>query len=261
MKKLSLLFVLCAFSVLAFAQTDSGFDATDQHESEQESPAGWATLNPINWALGDVPAEFGYYQQYLVSNGSTGNVTIESVAISPSSSFVIASESCQQGRALQPGQTCSVTVLFYATDLGPDSATLTVQTSTGTLPAHMTATAIMGNVTLNPLDCGGVPQPYFPCRVDMWGSPAIVTLTNEQGTRLTIDSIKAEPSTLFSILPATTCPESPSGGTVPAHGSCTIHVKYTGNPGDWVTGTLTVTDNSSDQTPYYINLCHKIYCQ
>ena len=32
-----------------------------------------------------------------------------------------------------------------------------------------------------------------------------------------------------------------------------------GTSNDWVTGTLTIMDNSGDQTPYHINLCHKSY--
>jgi hypothetical protein len=261
-------------SMLAVAQTDSPADSAGtlggrqglSQDSNNElppspSPAGWATLNPINWALGDVPVEFGYFQVFIVANGSSGNVTINSVVLSSSPSFFVASNSCQQGLMLQPGYSCITTVGFYATDLGSASATLRIHTSAGVLPANMTATAVMDNVTLTPLDCGGVPQAHFPCRVDMWGPPSIVTLTNDQGTSLTIDSITAEPSTLFSILPATTCPQSPSGGTVPPHGSCTIHVKYTGNSDDSVTGTLTVTDSAPDGTPYYINLCHKPYCE
>jgi hypothetical protein len=259
-KNLFLLLLVCMVSMLAVAQTDSTTNSVDQHGSAQISPAGWATLNPMNWALGDVPVESGNFQAFVVSNGSSANITITDISLSPSSSpsFFLTSPSSCEG-TLQSGEFCYITAGFYATARGAASATLRVHTSAGVLPANMTATAVMDNVTLSTLDCGGVPQMYFPCRVDMELNPrATVTLTNNQGTRLTINNIMAQPS-LFNLLPASTCPLN--GGTVPAQGSCTIVVQYTGNPNAPVTGTLKVTDDAADQTPYYINLCHKLYCQ
>src|SRR5208337_3979449 len=241
MKKFCLLFVLCAFSVLAFAQADSYDDAANQSQSLAAS-SGWATLSPMQWSLGTVPARYGFYQGFTVSNGSGNNISISRVALTNSPTFLIVSPSCVG--TLPTQTTCLITVQFFATDTAsPSSATLTVTTNVGSLQATIKGTVVKGDATLSVLDCQGVPQLYFPCRVVMWDGPVLVTLTNNQGSSsLTINSIVAAPSPLFSILPASTCPVK--GGTLPAHGSCTIDVDYTGSFQDWVTGTLSVIDDS-----------------
>lgn len=255
MKKLALLFVLCTFSLLAFAQSDSDHDPASQQDAVQESQTGWATLSPSSWSLGTVPTRYAFYQGFTVSNGSTQNVGISNVAVTNSPTFLITSNSC--GTTLSPENTCFITVQFFANLVGsPSSATLTVSTSAGPLRATVNATLVRGDVTLSPLDCTDISLQHFPCRVSMYDGPATVTLTNNLDTVLTIDSIATNPNTLFPILGGS-CPLT--GGTVPANGSCTIQVGFTGLFLTDATGTLTVIDNAPDKTPFYINLCHKPY--
>jgi len=249
MKKLSLLFVLCAFSMLAFAQTDSS--SMEQQDPTQQSQSGWATLNPMSWSLGNVPLVFPVYQVFTVSNGSTANVTMGGVSVTNGSYFV--GNGCPH--TLMADSVCFITVEFFATSVGAKPATLTVNTSGGALQTDLTATALTDDVTLNPVLCGG-----NYCYTQLQNGDVVLTLTNHQQTSLTIKNIVGSPPS-FSIAPATTCPEDPSQGTVPPHGSCTIKVHYTGNAGDQVTGTLTVTDNATDKTPYWIYVCnHHPYC-
>jgi len=258
MKKLSLLFVLCMFSVLAFAQIDSSNNLADQPGPVEDAPSNSAVINPASWPLGNVPVEFAFYQDFIVTNGSEDNFTITGID-PPVVPFVIANTNCQGN--LQPGASCAVTVRLYATALGPLSTTLKVHSSAGSVQAVMTARVITGDVTLNPVSCIDVPQEYFPCYASLFNprNRTTLTLTNNQNTGLTIDSISPEPNT-FVLTADGTCPQNPLGGTVPPHSSCTIGVKYTGGTYDPVTGTLSINTNSLDQTPYWVNLCHKPYC-
>lgn len=247
MKNLFLMLFVCMASVLAFAQTN------------------WPTVGPSVWSMGTQPVDFGFSQGFVVNNGSVNDtITISSVTVTNTPIFFVLKDGCS-GMTLPPqsaASTCYITVEFFNTTMNSQSATLTVETSNGPVQANITAAAaVPDDVTLSPIDCH-ITSLRFPCRVSMWGVPSTtVTLTNHQATTLTINSIVAAPTGNFSIeqsLSNNSCPTM--GGTVPAHGSCTITLRYTGALGDHTNGTLTVTDEAGDFTPYYIELCHKPIC-
>ena len=246
MKRACLLLIVCLVSVLTFAQTN------------------WPTLSPtspVAVPYGDQPQYFGASKVFAVDNGSaTEMITISSVSTGNPPTFFVYNDACT-GTTLMPGTACNVTVVFFGSALNmQESDTLTVISSNGTVQTPITARAISPEVTLSPINCH-ISTLRFPCRISLWATlgPVTLTLTNNRGTTLTVDSIVANPTGYFTILPTGTCPFM-TMGTVPPHGSCTINVEYTGNPLQHTNGELTVTDNAADATPYYIELCHKPIC-
>ncbi len=235
MKKLSLLLPMCMVSMLAFGQTDSATNQTQQ-EFSQESPSN-VTLSPSTWGFGNVAVDFAYYEVFTLKNGGSNNITISKIVAAPSPPFSVSSTTC--GGLLLRGGKCSITVQIEANKTGSKQGTLTVTTSAGSPQSIMTATAVDDATLTTYNGC----QEFGNVKVGQSSKPCPVTLTNDEPTILNISGIAIYDDPPFEIS-STTC-----GNSLPALGSCTINVVFTPQQSGGYDGTLLVTDDSPDGTP------------
>ena len=241
MKKLSLLFVLCMVSMLAFAQNQSPNYLGSRSD---EVPPGDVTLAPASWDYGQVAVDFAYDKVFTLTNTRNNSITITGIVASPTPPFSVTHTTCQ---VTLPGNggSCFITVQVDARSPGLKSGTLTVDcTGAPACPFTSTLTATaMHDVTLAPTSCN-----FGEVKVGDQSAPCVITLKNQEPVSLTIDSIVAAPDPPYSIL-TKTC-----RSTLLANSSCTITVVFTPEREGAADGTLTVTDNSPDGTPPPVSL-------
>jgi len=228
-----LLLLVCMVSMLALAQV---------------------TLDPSSPSnLGDQPIGYAAGTPFTLANGGPGQITIESITVSPSGPyFVFSNPPYNCPTTLSQQGACSIWVEFNASAPGWTAGTLTVTYETTNHQQEMLTASLMANgiydVSLVPLTTA---PHHLSCNVYVGnpGSACTVTLVNNQEQfRLSISGITV--SMDFSIS-SNTCPMSPE--TVPPFGSCTIAVQYNGNiQGEQ--GTLQVMTNSMDGSPPTLNL-------
>jgi hypothetical protein len=276
MKKLSLLFIFCMVSMLAFAQAQSpnylgsGFSANDapppggtqelprdsvgggttqQGLSEELSPADDVTLDPASWDYGQVAVDFAYDKVFTLTNNRDNSITITGIFARTTPPFSVVATTCQISLPGH-GAHCSITVQVDAESPGHKSGALTVEcTGAPDCPftSTLTATAVP-DVTLSTGSCYlisqqiGVPSPFCP-----------ITLMNNEPVRLTGVSV------------GTDSPFSQTNNCVPsvqANSSCTIDAVYTPVEDGIVHGTLSVADGSRDgtPTPSTVNLTGEVIC-
>jgi hypothetical protein len=230
-----LLLLVCMVSMLALAQV---------------------TLDPSSPSnLGDQPIGYAAGTPFTLANGGPGQITIESITVSPSGPyFVFSNPPYNCPTTLSQQGACTIWVEFNASAPGWTSGTLTVTYETTNNQQEMVTASLMANgiydVSLVPLT---TPPHHISCNV--WpgedSGTCTVTLVNQQAVVLTISGVSVSPSQDFSILwNMSTCTMP---GTVPPFGSCTMVVEYTGS--DYgVLGTLQVTTNSRDGSPPILNM-------
>lgn len=241
MKKLSLLLLLCMFSVFAFAQTDSSYDPVGQQESAEESPSG-VTLSPRTWDFSnDLAADFPSNELFTLHNGSSNVIYIGRISAAPNPPFSVPFTNCSL--ALAPGSSCYIEAQLKAANPGQKTGVLTVN-CTGASGCPFTANlsgTVVRDVTVYPP--GGC------------GTPCLLTLTNNQPVPLSIYSVEVQPSPPYEIVNvAHSCrPNTP----VQPGSFCNIYV--TGSSSS--EGTVTVTDSSLDGSPSQIHVCGRLYCQ
>ncbi len=269
MKKLSLLLLVCMVSMLAFAQSDSPSpdDSSGGGPIRQvfsQDPAsgndltpGRTTLTPGSWNYGEVAVEYPGEAIFTLTNNSSNDITIYSIKASPTPPFKVipAAGPTYCGVLLKSGSHCLIAVQFLAKEPGLKTGTLTVTDSADDSPqtANLSGTAIP-DVTLTPSSCnfGGVFVGY--------SGYCTVTLTNNAPTTLHISSVEADPNPPFSA-------NNGCGKSVAAYQSCYITVVFTPDRLGEATGTLTVTDDSLDNSPASLGLsgygvlCNPKFCQ
>ncbi len=145
---------------------------------------------------------------------------------------------------LNPGSTCTISVIFTPTGVGTRTGTVTITDnsngvagSTQTVDLSGTGVALIAGmaVSLAP------PSLVFPAQsVGNSSSPLVVTLTNSGVSPLTISNI----ATSGDYAQTNTCPIPTA--TLPAGSKCTISVTFTPTVSGSDPGTLTITDNASD---------------
>ncbi len=262
MKSLSLLLLVCMVSMLAFAQTDSSANQTQQ-ELSQDSPAGGVTLSPASSPasrinLGNQPLGSTAFTSFILNNAGPSITVTKIVANSPYSVYH-ENDTCppvpfqlKEGS----GNWCLILLEFQASAAGENPGTLTVSYNpTGTQTAYLNATGIYAITFVpNPGPLG------VPCNVNIGThthnpGPCTVNLTNQLPVPLSI-SIQLNPLGDFTQLPSSTCESS-----VPAFGSCTIVLAFSDNAPGGEQGTLTVTTNPAT-SPQTLNLlgCRKYGC-
>jgi hypothetical protein len=251
MKKLTLLFILCMVSMLAFAQSQSPNYLGDGVSADDAPPTGSQelasddnlppcsgddlTLTPQHYNFGEAPDDFPSYGGFTLCNGRSNSVTISSITTSPNPPFSVFGTTCHL--TLGAGDSCTITVEFDPGSPDNFNGTLTVECSAPSCPKTSTlAGSGEADVTLTPTSCS-----FGNVQVGNESGPCVITLKNQEPVRLTIDSITVEPP--FSIV-SKTC-----GSTVSANSSCTITVVFTPDADGYVGGLLTVRDNSPDGTP------------
>jgi len=251
MKKLTLLFILCMVSMLAFAQSQSPNYLGDGVSADDAPPTGSQelasddnlppcsgddlTLTPQHYNFGEAPDDFPSYGGFTLCNGRSNSVTISSISTSPNPPFSVFGTTCHL--TLGAGDSCTITVEFDPGSPDNFNGTLTVECSAPSCPKTSTlAGSGEADVTLTPTSCS-----FGNVQVGNESGPCVITLKNQEPVRLAIDSITVEPP--FSIV-SKTC-----GSTVSANSSCTITVVFTPDADGYVGGLLTVRDNSPDGTP------------
>lgn len=228
MKKLSLLVVLCTFSMLAFAQIE-------------------VTLAPSGTSdLGNQPMGFRALTPLVLANNGSGTIHITGIAVSPNGPYSIFDDpytSCPSHGQLAGRAHCEIVVGFTASDVGEVQGTLMVTYAESDQPLRATLTATgVYDVTII------APTPHLeelPCNyhiTDFFGpSPCTVTLLNQEPTTLGSISFGVEPEGDFSIdTTLTTC-----GSSLSFLSSCTISVQYNGDM-NLEEGVLQVTSDSPD---------------
>jgi hypothetical protein len=255
-KKLSLLFLMCMVSMLAFAQTDSSTNQTPQDLSQEASSDG-VTLSPSSSLsspvdVGNQPIDSPAFTPFILTTSST--ITVSKIAASnPYSVYPLASqEECPSGPfQLNAGASCIILVKFKASAAGEYLGTLTVTYGAGKQQtAYLTAIAIY-DVTLIPQT---LPPHHLPCT--LYFTSCTVTLINQLPVTLPIDiavSDVGDNDHYFS-LSGNDC-----GTQISPLASCTITVVYAGL-GLTTEGELTVTTNpnTSPQTQsLYLLGCRK----
>ena len=202
------------------------------------------------------PAPFGtvnlgssYFQAFVATDGDVqgafpGLESFDHLASSISnttSSFFISNNSCSPA-VFKAGYTCSSTVVFTPTAVGPASDTLNLEFT------NYSNIDLLTNISLVGTGVGALPTVSlsatslsFTNAVGMgYGDAQMVTLTNTSTTPLTIISIGVTGT--FS---TTTSATNPCGSTLAAGTSCNITVVFEAVTTASATGALTITDNAS----------------
>lgn len=161
---------------------------------------------------------------------NTGTATLAVSNIAASGSFA---ETNTCGASVGAGRKCTISVTFAPSATGASSGTVTITDNAGNSPQTITTngTGVIA-VTLLPTSIN-----FGSLTVGTTSNPHNLTLTNNQTTALTIDSVAVS----GDFAQTNTC-----GATVAAKSTCTISVTFTPTEVGPRKGTLTVTDSASN---------------
>lgn len=237
----------CTISV-TFTPTSTGTEnGTIQITSDAFTSPDVITLTGtgISRTVSFSPASLDFANQRVGSTSSpqevvltnTGDSTLTLNSISTSGDF---SQTNNCGASLNSGNSCSIEVSFAPTNGESLNGTLTVESNDPSSPSNVSLSG-MGTVTT--LDLSQTSMVFEPLASGGGGS-LVSTLTNTGTETLTITSIAV--SRNFSIL-------HNCDATVPAGGSCDIHVSYQSVGSDTTSGNVTILSNA-DSTPNVITL-------
>jgi hypothetical protein len=110
------------------------FELTDE--------GGQPTLAPLKQDFGSQAVGFpSPAQTFTWTNNSSFPEQVSAAAVTGSADFAITSNNCS---AVAPGTSCQITVVFTPSALGPETATLNVQSAGDTLTASLTGTGTPG---------------------------------------------------------------------------------------------------------------------
>lgn len=166
-----------------------------------------------------------------LTNGASGPLTISSISVS--GNFSETSNCPLAPKTLPANASCKIAVTFLPEELGIQTGVLTVTDNAGTSPqtTQLSGTGILAvNFVPAALSFGNV-------FVDTTSTAKTVTLTNTQGTPLSISSI----TTTTNFAETSNCPLAPS--TLAGTSSCNVLVVFSPTATGTVDGTLTVDDS------------------
>lgn len=207
--------------------------------SFNSSAFGQTTLSPATLAFGNEALnETSASKTATLRNTQTTPLTISSISISGTDmgDFAPGGNCPLSPNTLAAGKTCAITVTFTPSALGSRTATLTLTDDASTSPQTVTLTGTGAEAAaLSPaaLAFGNVAD-------GTTSTTRTATLTNNQSIALSITSITA--SRDFAVTGGT-CPVS---GSLAAKSHCTVLVALTPTIVGAESGTLTVTDNASN---------------
>ncbi len=232
----------CTVSI-AFTPTASGprsgtFTITDDAGTQTASFSGIGT-SPATDALSPLTLTFpaqqitssSHTQQLLLTN--SGDLALTLIAAQVTSGDFTAVNTC--GNSLNPHATCAIQIAFQPKDVGQLTGLLSVsdQYRTQTVALNGTGIAPPG-VSLAPFAAVAFP----PAGVGLTSPPQTVTLTNNGGAPLTLQTITLTGD--FALAPGgQTC-----GPSLPIGSACTMQVVFAPTAGGPRSGSLTVRDNS-----------------
>jgi hypothetical protein len=178
-------------------------------------------------------------QQVTLTN--EGDVALTLISAQTTGDFT-AANSC--GNSLAAHSTCAISVVFQPKSLGVGTGTLIVadQYRSQTISLSGTGIAPLG-VSLSPF----FELPFPAIGVGLSSAPQTVTLTNNDGTALSIATLAISGD--FAVVPGSnTC-----GSTLAAASSCTLQIVFVPTTGGAHTGSLTIND-SAPNSPQRLTL-------
>lgn len=192
------------------------------------SGVGWS---PAAVAFGDQSVGMSVSKQVTVTN--TGHAALTIQAVTPPAG-VIASDTCRAA-AVAPAGTCTVTLTYAPTQVGPLNGNLTLVDNAGDSPQSIPVTGnAVGPVSLDKSSLVFGSQPVGST------SPAqTVTVKNTGSGDLPIGDIH----TTGAFSQTNTCPQ-----TLPAGQTCAVNVKFAPDQPGSQNGTLVITAGSGPQS-------------
>ena len=181
-------------------------------------------------------------QQITLSNvGDIALVLIQARVISGDFSVV---NSC--GNSLAAHSSCSMSVAYQPKALGPETGVLSVSDEYRSQTVTLSGTGVApAGVSLSPTGA----LSFAPLGVGMNSTPQTVTVTNNGGSPLTVQSFSVTGD--FAFVSGGTC--GGSGTTLPAGSACTLQVVFSPVAGGPRSGVLSVADTAPN-SPQAIQL-------
>jgi Abnormal spindle-like microcephaly-assoc'd, ASPM-SPD-2-Hydin len=208
------------------------------------------TLGFSNVVVGNTPAA----KNVSVKNSSGAAVTI--TGLTSSGDFALSntgSHLCQNGTLLNPGSTCTLSVLFTPSVQGSLSGSVTITDNATSGPttevSDLTGTGVWP-ITLSPTSLTFSAQ-----SVGTTSSPQTVTVLNYSTSTVTLSSIGASGN--FAIVPggASPCSSTVSAAVGQTPGSCTFTVTFTPSATGLIKGAATVSHNAAgNNSPQVVSL-------
>ena len=201
---------------------------------------GAVTVSPSSLAFGSVAVGSSSSLTETLTNGTSGAITISSIAVSGANAadFTISSNSC--GTSLAASATCSVTVVFKPAAAGSRTGTLTFTDSAANSPQTValsgTGTAASGSVTVSPSSLA------FGSVTVGSSSSLTETLTNGTSSAITISSIAVSGADAADF----TVSGNSCGTSLAASTSCSVTVLFQPAATGSRTATLTFKDSATN---------------
>ncbi len=171
-------------------------------------------------------------QQITISNSGTGPLTI--LSLQTSGPFAT-TNTC--GAPVSPANDCTVQVTFAPTASGTQTGTLTISDNAANSPQTVALTGNVGTSTGPSVILSPTSLSFGNQATGTTSTAQQVKVTNSGNAPLTISSVQ----TTSQFTSANAC----SGPVAPAS-SCTIQVTFTPSASGAQTGTLTISDNASN---------------
>lgn len=199
------------------------------------------SLSPTSLSFGNqVIGTTSASRNITLTNSGTSAVTVNSITTT-NADFIIASNGC--GASVGAGQKCTLGIAFKPSNLGTETATLTVN---DTAPKSPQTVALSGSGIL-PVSVSPTSISFGSTAVGNTSAASTVTVTNNQVGPLAISTIAISAGFISS----TTCPSAPA--TLGAGASCTVSASSQPVALGTYSGTVTVTDSASN-SPQTVSL-------
>jgi hypothetical protein len=197
------------------------------------------TVSPSTLAFGNVQTgTTSAPMTVTVRNYQAVNLDFSAIAVPAPFAIVPASTTCVVGTPVTPGNYCFISLTYSPTTMGatPTSAlTISDDAASSLQTVHLTGSGV-GQVTLSHTSLA------FGTVVVNNAVTKNVTLTNNQASSITINSITGFPAAYSQGSVANSCT---AGLVVPAGGNCVIAVTLTATATGAQPGTISVNDTAS----------------
>jgi hypothetical protein len=224
-------------AALSFTDNASGSPQSVALSGTGTAPA--ATLSPASLTFASqLVGSTSPPQNLTLTNTGTATLVVSSIV--PTGDFT---RTAACGSGIPPGGSCTISVRFKPTGIGPRSGTLTVTDNATDSPQTVPLAGVGTVVKLNPTSL------TFPVQVIGTQSAAqSVTFTNAGTVTLNLGNIKIAGTNAADFSRTTTC-----GHTLAAGASCTISVKFKPTDKDTRTATLSISDDGGG-SPQLVSL-------
>lgn len=208
---------------------------------------GAVTLSPATLGFGTVTVGQPVTKDETLTNNQAVSLTIDSIAgfTGGYSRAFTGTNDC--GSIVAAGKSCIIAVTLDAINPGSQPGTITVNDNAPGSPQSFTLTAN----TVNQVQVSPASLAFATQLLGTTSAAKTVTLTNELGTPLTIDSAAitgADPND-FGV--TSTCPTAPA--TLPGTSTCPLSVTFSPTASGTRTATLTISDSATN-TPQSVTL-------